>query len=250
MKLRSTQNRKEGQVSTGQACVARRRTSRFARGVTAVCLAALASTTGAQVDLKARRGSFTAAELAVLPPYCRNMQGFPGYEGAPGNRWRRLMGSDFQHIHHYCRGLRDVYYVKLLALSPQNKQLLWERAVNEFDYIIKNSRPDMVLMPEVYYQKGEALIHAGRPVDAIDAFKASRVAKPDYWPAYVAWADYLIQKKQLDDARDLLATGLRHAPGSQEIQQRLAKLPGGPAAIAAVAESRAASAASAASAAP
>lgn len=215
------------------------RWAQVARACLGLILAALASVVAAQVDIPNRRNSFTPGELASLPPYCQHMQGMPGYEGAPGNYWRQVMGDAFAGIHHYCRGLRDIYYVKLLALKPRDRYFLWERAINEFDYIIKNSKPSMVLMPEVYFRKGDALMKIGRVFEARDAFEASRKAKPDYWPAYVGWADYLRSLKQFDDARELLAAGFRHAPGSKEIRDRLAALPGGQAVIDSVTAARA-----------
>lgn len=162
----------------------------------------------AQIDYPNRRGSFTAGELAMLPPYCKNMQGFPGYEGREGNRWRSMMGSDFQHIHHYCRGLRDVYYITYGLPTPVQRTFLWERAIDEYNYMIRNSRPTMPLMPEIFFRRGEAQVKLGRLPEAEASFAAARKLKADYVPAYVAWADELLKLKL--DARASEQIGRAH----------------------------------------
>ncbi len=181
----------------------------------------------AQLDIPNRRGSFTPGELAMLPPYCRNMQGFPGYHGPEGDRWRSMMGNDYEHIHHYCRGLRDVIFATSALPNATQRRFLWPRAVSEYDYMINNARCTLPLLPEIHFKRGEALVVLGRLAEADAAFARARALKPDYWPAYVAWADQLMSLKLNDRARDLLLEGLRHLPESPELLGRLARLPDG-----------------------
>lgn len=177
------------------------------------------------VDLGKRRGSFSPGELSLLPAFCSDTQGSAGYEGEPGDRWRALMGDAFKHMHHYCRGLRDVNYARMLAgLTSQQRSFLWERSVGEFLYIVSNSPTDLVLLPEVYVRIGESTLELGRLSEAQAAFEQARRLKPQYWPAYTIWADHLVAMKQQQAARGVLEEGLRHAPSSEEIKRRLAQL--------------------------
>ena len=175
------------------------------------------------VDIPVRRNSFTPGELAILPPYCANIMGFPGYEGLPGDRWRALLGSDFQHFHHYCRGLRDVYFARSAVIPAAQRRFLWERSINEYDYMIRNSSPTMALMPEIHLKKGESFVALGRLAEAQAAFEASRQLKPDYWPAYTRWIDELLKAKQFSAALALAEEGLQHVPFHPELLARLYK---------------------------
>lgn len=180
------------------------------------------------VDLVNRRGSFTAGELALLPPYCNAMQGRADYTGPGGARWRGWLGNDLQHIHHYCRGLRDAMFATLDArITPQQRRFIWERAVNEYDYMIRNSKPTMPLLPEIHFKRGEALLKLGRLVEAELAFNQSWKLKADYPEPYLAWADKLVEMKQFARAREILETGLQHAPQASQLRDRLQQIPQG-----------------------
>ena len=180
------------------------------------------------VDLVNRRPSFTAGELALLPPYCNAMQGRADYTGPGGAQWRGWLGNDLQHIHHYCRGLRDAMFATLDArITPQQRMFIWERALNEYGYMIRASNPAMPLMPEIYFKRGEALLKLGRLVEAEQAFTQSWKLKADYPEPYAAWADKLVEMKQFARAREILETGLQHAPQASQLQDRLLKIPQG-----------------------
>lgn len=182
----------------------------------------------AQLDLAKRRGGFSGSDMTFLPSYCQDTMGTKGYEGPPGKHWRRVIGPDFQHIHHYCRGLRDMHFAETMrSLKREHRLHLWERAIDEFNYIIQNSNRKMPLMPEVFYRQGESYLALGNTSGAMAAFEAARNLKPDYWPAYTRLADHFSGLGLVDRARELLAAGLQHAPDSNEIRDRLLKLPGG-----------------------
>jgi tetratricopeptide (TPR) repeat protein len=171
-----------------------------------------------------QRKEFTPGELALLPEYCLHIQGMPGYAGPPGDRWRALIGPDFQHFHHYCRGLRAVNYARFGVLPSVERRQVWEAAIGEYDYMIRASRADMVLMPEIFTRRGEALIQMGDLVTAQGSFERARALKPDYWPAYTGWVDHLVKLNQTAQARTLLEEGLRHMPDQPELTKRLEQL--------------------------
>lgn len=185
---------------------------------------AFAQTAG--VDLGERRRSFTPGELALLPEYCQYQMGDPRRDTPRGRYYMSALGPAVDDIHHYCRGLRDMMFARTLSLRPEHKRALWERSVQEIDYVIKKNPPTLVLMPELYYRRGEAMIELGQLNEAQVAFEKSRGLKPDYWPAYTRWADFLIDAKRPDEARGLLEEGLKQAPDSVELKQRLARLSG------------------------
>lgn len=193
-------------------------------GAAAMPLPLLAQETG--VDIGQRRGSFTAGELALLPPVCNAMQGMPDYTGPGGARWRGWLGKDLQHVHHYCRGLRDVIFATFDArITSQQRKFLWERAIDEYGYMIQNCAPTMPLLPEIFFKRGEALLKLNRLAEAESSFKQSWKLKADYWPAYAAWADKLVELKQIERARETLEIGIERAPQAQQLRDRLQLLP-------------------------
>lgn len=175
------------------------------------------------VDYPSRRRTFTEAEFQRLPDVCRYMQGY-GYQTPRGVVYQQQIGVALEHVHHYCRGLRDMFFARFAPVSSQTRSGLWSRALGEVDYMIKNTPQSNPLMPEFWYQRGEVLLVMGNLPEAQRSFEQSRQLKPDYWPAYTAWADFLIQSRRIDDARALIELGLQNAPDAPQLLQRLERL--------------------------
>ena len=175
------------------------------------------------VDFPSRRRSFTEAEFQRLPEYCRYMQGY-GYTTPKGLQYQQMIGVALEHVHHYCRGLRDMFFARFASIRTQDRQGLWSRALGEIDYMVRNTPQDNPLMPEFWYQRGEIQLALGDVNEAQKAFENSRKLKPDYWPAYTGWADFLIQNKRFDEAGAVIAQGLQNAPDTPQLLQRRDRL--------------------------
>ena len=184
----------------------------------------LAVAQAAGVDYPTRRRTFTPGELARLPEYCQFQHGMPGRDTARGRYYVSALGKALDDIHHYCRGLRDITFAQTYVLPPIHKQALLDRAVQEVMYMIKTNPDTMILMPEIHYRYGDLMLQLGRAPEAQAAFEKSRLLKPDYWPAYTRWADFLINSKQIEQARAVVEEGLKHAPDSPELQQRFSRV--------------------------
>jgi len=195
----------------------------------ATALLAVAHSAWAQ-EPRREPGGFTWGELSLLPEYCRDVQGVlynvrgEGKDSPRAPYWVSLMGDSFWHMHHYCYGLRNMLRASAPGLAPRAKRALIERTVGEYEYVIRYSPPTMRLIPEVYLRLAEVHLQLGNLVGAKDAFERSRDLKPDYWPAYVGWVDELIKLKQFDQAKALTVEGLRQAPDTPQLLQRLARL--------------------------
>ena len=176
------------------------------------------------LDYPSRRRSFTPGELSRLPEYCQFQMGMPGRDTARGAYYVSTLGKALDDIHHYCRGMRDIMFARTFALPPVHKRALWDRAAGEVKYMISTNPDTLVIMPEIHFRYGEIMLEVGRVEDARLAFEKSRALKPDYWPAYTLWADFLTRTKQTDQARAIIAEGLKQAPESVELQRRQAQL--------------------------
>jgi hypothetical protein len=81
--------------------------------------------------------NITPAEMALLPSYCRDTQGF-GYGDAYYNtspnapKWVAMMGKDFWHMHHYCWALINIRRSERASLSENEKLALRKSALGVF----------------------------------------------------------------------------------------------------------------------
>lgn len=199
---------------------------RLQHGAIAALLGMTCGLAGAQAT-RAQPVGFTWGELALLPDYCRDTNGtvyLIGDQSPRAAQWIALMGDDFWHMHHYCYGLRDLMHAEQAGLTPQQRREVLEGAIKQFNYIVNNARPTMVLMPEVYLKIGQTYVQLGNISAASNAFEVSRRLKADYWPAYTAWIDELLKLHKTGDAKKLAMEGLTYAPDSAELLARLKRI--------------------------
>ena len=157
----------------------------------------------------------TDGEVALLPPYCPDTQTMSavdprGTEKAA--RWVAVLGNAFWGLHHYCWGLIRVNRAGHAGVTPQMRRYLYESAINDYQYVLENSQPNFVLLPEIYLRIGEASMELQAYSSALEAFQRSREIKPDYWPAYVRAATVLTRLGKNADAAALLQEGLTRMP--------------------------------------
>lgn len=165
------------------------------------------------------------SEIALLPPYCADKE-WGSRPANPVNQARRAaqLGPSWAGLHHYCWGLVSVRRATMGNLSPAMKRHLIETAVGDYQYTIRHSTPDFVLLPEILLRLGEAYVLLGDPASAISAFEASLAKKPDYWPARLAAADLLVKLRMREQALRTLRDGLALTPDQPNLRSRLAEL--------------------------
>lgn len=176
-------------------------------------------------------------EIALLPEYCIDTEAFIyGSVGNPGQSpkapmWVERMGPTFKGMHHYCWGLVNLNRLKSGRANTGDKKYFAKQIVDEYMYVIRVATPDFILLPELWTRIGEASLLADDVGTALDAYARARKIKPDYWPAYTQWADFLLRYGKKADAKALLQTGLEYAPDSPELAQMFKKLGGDPATV-------------------
>ena len=191
-----------------------------------VSLASLFSAPALAVMVK-----LTPGELAMLPAYCPDTQGF-GYGDAYSNtspragHWVGLMGKSFWAMHHHCFGIYKMRTAALPGTPALARKHNLEGAVGEFNYVIENTPPNFIMLPEVFRMRGDAQLKLSRLADANESYAVARRLKPDYAPAYINWADELIRTGLKKSALALLESGLRVAQDSKELRASYAKLGG------------------------
>lgn len=213
----------------------------FAAAMSMACLLWGVPAPEVRAQTDAGRPHYTPADWALLPDWCIDTQdgpfGSPNFSGDSAfgrsksprsDHWTSIFGRDFWHMHHYCRGLFAEGRLQRGNLDPKQRIAAINKAINEYRYVVDQAKPSMRLMPEIHYRMGLMYLRKGDRVGAADAFAMSRRLKPDYWPAYVAWAEELIRLRLHEEARSIVDEGLRHVPDERRLKELQTSLaPGG-----------------------
>lgn len=179
----------------------------------------------------AKPQNITEAEMALIPRYCPDTMGFnygdAYYNTSPNaNKWVGLMGKGFWAVHHYCWALIDLQRALRNNTSPQIRQGLLESVVSDYRYVVNNAPPDFILLPEILTRIGEAEIRLSHPDAADQAFSRARGLKPDYWPAYSHWVEYLMRVGRRLEALKVVRSGLSYSPNAKVLLEQYRLLGG------------------------
>lgn len=102
----------------------------------------------------------TALELMSMPEYC---QAKMGGNQSLHDAWRLRMGPNlFVHLHHFCHGLKHMRRAGV-AVDSQKRRYQYERAIGEFDYVLRNWPPEFELYGQAQKQQKMARALLGRP---------------------------------------------------------------------------------------
>jgi tetratricopeptide (TPR) repeat protein len=179
--------------------------------------------------------NYTWGELSLMPEYCYDVQGelyggpnySTGMSDSPRSaRWVALMGMDFWHMHHYCYVLADLIRLGAAGIRPQSRNAIYANMDRNLQYVLQNCKPTNPLYPEFLLRAGDLYLLQGRTNEASQAFAKARDIKPDYWPAYTRWIEFLMSLKLRDQAKTLAEEGLQHAPDAIPLRELYAKLGG------------------------
>ena len=187
----------------------------------ALLLSLMLSSPVARAD---RPVGWTPGELALLPNYCPDTQGFAhtrtGEHRSPrADYWVGLMGETFWSLHHYCWGLMNLRRAQQARLPPQARDHLIGTVIQDYHFVLRNADDGFVLLPEVLTRLGEAHLLLGQHGAANAAFLRARAVKPDYWPPYVAWANKQMEMGLTDGARETMTAALEHMPAEPRVQE-------------------------------
>lgn len=176
----------------------------------------------------------TESEMKLIPEYCPFTMSFNqadayGKTSPGGQHWVSLMGSGFKHMHHYCWGQINLMRARRSGMSSQSRWGLLTKVQADFKYVLRNTPSDFILRPEIYTRLGDVELLLKNIKGANAAFANARELKPDYWPAYSHWAEYLIRSGKRSEAKKLIQTGLKYSPTSQVLRKQY-RLVGGNAA--------------------
>lgn len=186
--------------------------------------------------IHAKPEGITEVEMKLLPRYCPDTMGFK-YGDAYSNtspragHWVSLMGKSFWTMHHYCWAQINMNRAQKAGLPAQTRRGLWESARGDYGFVINNSQPDFIMLPEIYTRLGEVELLLAHTDKANEAFTQARKLKPDYWPAYSHWVEFLIKVGRRAEAFKMVISGLEQSPGAKVLLEQFRALGGKPSEI-------------------
>lgn len=187
------------------------------------------------IVMAAPPNSITSEEMALIPRYCAYAQSFADHVRPEAKQWAARMGEEgFHAIHHYCWGQINLMRAMRAGMSRQERDHLLSTIVSDYDFVINHAaiaQKNFVLLPEILTGKGEVQLLLSRPNDANKSFAQARVLKPDYWPAYSGWAEFLIRAGKTTEAKIIVKSGLEFSPNSRTLRELYRLLGGDPSTI-------------------
>lgn len=180
----------------------------------------------AEPALAGRLTDFSQEELLTLPRQCLAQRFIneelttPAVPEAERTELAKALGHSYIHYHHYCWAL--LYIAR--ASQPGGDKFNYHRAVDNFDYVIRNADPGFVLLLDVYVQKGNVLERTGQGAGAEAAYREAIRVDPSYAPAYVALSHHYVAAGDQAAARAIIAQGLARDPKAKPLLERQAAL--------------------------
>ena len=168
--------------------------------------------------------------MQLLPRYCPDTQVsqtvMPAQipeENTGGHGWDRLFGHAplLLGAKHY-EPCRESWRIGI------DRHGAWESARGDLGYVIDNSAPDFIMLPEIYTRLGDVQLLLKKPNRAKIAFAKARELKPDYWPAYSHWAEFLMNIGRRPEALKIVASGLAYSPDAKVLLEQFRLLGGKP----------------------
>jgi len=134
-------------------------------------------------------------------------------------KYYRIYGPIFTHMHHYCWGL-DKLNIQLQSLKPSAFWL--ENVIHEFDYVLGHKDPKKSIKAEIFTKKAQVLLMLNKNIEAVNSFLNAIKFNKRYVPAYFYLSSYLSKIGEKNEACKILKFGIKNNPGSIILKKRMA----------------------------
>lgn len=161
----------------------------------------------------------TDAEYAMLPDYCKHKAAVSArHQPTPSKHWENELGKGYWAIHHYCWAQVRIARSYRYGISRELRASELNTAVNDLNYVIERSQPEMPLLGEILAVKGQVLLRVGNTRAAEESLQESIRIDPASWRAYLYWALHLNQTGRRQEAIKLVNEGLEQVPESRALK--------------------------------
>lgn len=144
-----------------------------------------------------------------LPKVCAYMGVGRKEHTSQGKRYREKFGPDWIHMHHYCWALADL---------QQGKP---GQAIDNLNYVLRNSKRTFKLRPMVLKQKADILMMNQEYTSAVSVYTELIEIRPDSDLGYVGLANIFLLLGDKPRARKIAQQGLTLIPNSKQLQSFL-----------------------------
>lgn len=163
------------------------------------------------------------SEFKAWPDYCKTRYvRVPGGDNSPYVRLvspemvrkaKAMLGDSWYHVHHAC------YSMMLIVRAERVRgrdAMQWNEnlnmAQNEANYAVQRIPPTNPVHWKMLTIQARVLYERGNKAQGIDALKQIVRQKPDLGDGYAVLGNYLYKDGKLDEARDVLQTGIEKVP--------------------------------------
>lgn len=165
--------------------------------------------------------SATPSEWKYWPEYCKARSATIDHHALAKTvsqttikKWKKILGSLFPHMHHYCAGFLWLQEIKLgKSKSPMRKTTALRAAMAETYYTYRFLEPNSVLYSEIAGNHAQALYYSDRFGEAAKVLQNAIAVQPKKYPAYIRYAAILKKQGDLETAIKILNKGLANIDG-------------------------------------
>lgn len=160
-------------------------------------------------------------DFSLMPEYCKarfSVGDKDNYEV-----WKKRLGNNFNHIHHYCYGLHLFNSAGRKIESEERKQTL-QASLKQMRYTKEHSSPNFALQPKISFDMGRVYEGLEDPGNAMKAYQNSIKLNPKVTPPYSAISKLYLKQNNKKEAVAILKKGLKYNPNSNTLKKHLKKL--------------------------
>ncbi|MGD7037011.1 tetratricopeptide repeat protein [Methylotuvimicrobium buryatense] len=160
-------------------------------------------------------------DFSLIPEYCKAR--YKVGDERSTEIWKKRLGKDFIHIHHYCYGLHLFNAAGRKIESKERKQTL-QASLNQMIYTKEHSSPNFALQPKISFDIGRVYEGLEEPGKAMKAYQNSIRLNPKVAPPYAAISKLYLKQNNKKEAVAILKKGLKYNPNSKTLKKHLQKL--------------------------
>lgn len=171
----------------------------------------------------------TEEEYALLPEYCRHKGAVSTSHPVPPRspKWEAYLGSDFEHIHHYCWALVWIARSYRVGTTERDRAHYLGVAEGDIKYSLRHTADKSPLRAELLTKQMEIKIQLRNERAAEQVFREVLRTDASYWRAYTIYGYYLHQIGKQQAALSVVELGKKNLPDSPHIQRLASEIRSG-----------------------
>lgn len=134
--------------------------------------------------------------------------------------------ENWMHMHHFCDCIRFTNRAYAKLGQPHGVEYNLGIAIGGCDYVLRNTKPDFYMRPEIHLQKGKALILYKKEGEAVKEFLLAIKGNPGLVQPYIELGRVQARLGIKQEALKTVTEGLRFVPDSKALKRMYTELGG------------------------